>query len=70
MAGVGVLLAIEQICYNFVSTPITVILVVLIGGLASGLYFSTTIEYAFRLAPSGLRLPLPKPFWAWPRPSV
>ena len=38
----------------FVSTPITVILVVLIGGLASGLYFSTTIEYAFRLAPSGL----------------
>lgn len=54
MAGVGVLLAIEQICYNFVSTPITVILVVLIGGLASGLYFSTTIEYAFRLAPSGL----------------
>ncbi len=26
----------------------------MIGGLASGLYFSTTIEYAFRLAPSGL----------------
>ena len=54
MAGIGVLLAAEQICYNFASTPITIILICMIGGVASGLYFSTTIEYAFRLAPPSL----------------
>lgn len=54
LAGVSILLTIEQLCYNFVSTPIAIVLIVLIGGLGSGLYFSTTIEYAFRLAPPEL----------------
>ncbi len=54
LAGVGLLLTIEQLSYNFVSSAGMVVCIVLIGGLASGLYFTTTIEYAFRLAPKEL----------------
>lgn len=54
MAGIGLLLAIEQFSYTWVGSAGMVVAVVLIGGLASGLYFTTTIEYAFRLAPEEL----------------